>query len=495
MKKIITVLMSIMIILAVPSLETSAVDSVSVISGYYKNGNVCVFMDLNNDNNLINGKYNIINNNILSDSPDVYPTKFSEIDSTVNYVFLIDVSTSMPYYKEQIGRIADSLLKNEKCRVNVSVATFGEKFTLVMHGLDNTGQIMSVVNGLDYTEEATDISGGLSDAFDYISDHEMKEKEVYEIILITDGIPYYEGDNTEENISKANNLLKEKIVSTPEVIVHSVCFGNWDEDIFRAVSFGTGMHESVSSENTPEQIGKSISEFTDNLYFISMKDPINLYSERISVSFFSFYNHQVYDLDNIRNYDQIDFEFLPFGEEIESLPISSLEEKTEEESSEILVNSELSEKTVPLSTTNDQKENQPIIILIIAGCGALILIMVLVFILVRKARSRNSEAKSRSAAIRMSVEIISGKYLTNKKVLFLDRELLIGTSKNCDLVFEDEVMTQKNTRIYIQDRIIFIEDLNETPNTYLEGMKLFSPNRLRSGNEINIGNTVFKLLF
>lgn len=495
MKKIITVLMSILIILAVPSLETSAVDSVSVISGYYKNGNVCVFMDLNNDNNLINGKYNIINNNIISDSPDVYPTRFSEMDSTVNYVFLIDVSTSMPYYKEQIGRIADSLLKNEKCRINASVATFGEKFTLVKHGLNNAEKIIAVVNGLDYTEEATDISGGLSDAFDYISDHEMKENEVYEIILITDGIPYYENDNTEENISKVNNLLKEKIVSTPEVIVHSVCFGNWDEDIFKAVSLGTGLHESVSSENTPEQIGGSISEFTDNLYFISMKNPINLYSERISVSFFSFYNHQVCDLENLRNYDQIDFDFLPFGEEVDSLPTSSPEEKSDEESSEILVSSELSEETEPLSTTTEQKVNQTIIILIISGCGALIFIMVLVLILVRKGRSRNSEEKNRSTAIRVSVEIISGKYLTNKKVLFLDRELFIGTSKDCDLVFDDEAMTQKNTRIYIQDRIIYIEDLNETPNTYLEGMKLFSPNRLRSGNEINIGNTIFKLLF
>ena len=55
------------------------------------------------------------------------------------------------------------------------------------------------------------------------------------------------------------------------------------------------------------------------------------------------------------------------------------------------------------------------------------------------------------------------------------------------------VRLQEN--IYLADHIVWIEDVGAPEGVYLGGMRLYNANRLRSGDEISIGDTRFQLKF
>lgn len=95
----------------------------------------------------------------------------------------------------------------------------------------------------------------------------------------------------------------------------------------------------------------------------------------------------------------------------------------------------------------------------------------------------------------MKPELLYGSAHCSSAELQLYDQLIIGTASDCDIVVEDTVASPHNTRVFIEGGVIYIEDLNENSCTYLGGMKIFSKNRLRSGEEIIVGDTSFKLRF
>ena len=81
------------------------------------------------------------------------------------------------------------------------------------------------------------------------------------------------------------------------------------------------------------------------------------------------------------------------------------------------------------------------------------------------------------------------------RIFYLRDQLLIGTGKQCNVVIRDSAAAPVNTRIFTQDQMVYIEDMGSPLGTALNGMRLFTPNRLRSEDEITVGNTVLRVLF
>ena len=96
----------------------------------------------------------------------------------------------------------------------------------------------------------------------------------------------------------------------------------------------------------------------------------------------------------------------------------------------------------------------------------------------------------------MKLDVVSGNCKNkNDRVVFRD-EVIIGRSSSCDIVFEDESVAPQNSRIFLQDNLIYIENISDEKGvTCLGGMKIYAPNRLRSGDEISVGNVKFVLRF
>ena len=94
----------------------------------------------------------------------------------------------------------------------------------------------------------------------------------------------------------------------------------------------------------------------------------------------------------------------------------------------------------------------------------------------------------------LRLEEIEGAFANKDADLTLQQELVIGSDPvQCDIVFSQNDVSPRHARIYRQDDRIYIEDLGSERGTYLDGMRLFSRNVLRNGDEISVGNAGFTI--
>jgi len=140
---------------------------------------------------------------------------------------------------------------------------------------------------------------------------------------------------------------------------------------------------------------------------------------------------------------------------------------------------------VPVDPPAPDCPDKMLYIICAAGAG-LILLVVAVVVLARRSRIR-------SASVRMRFEVVAGS-AKMKKEYYLAQEILIGSGRNCDIVLcADESCA--NARIFKQGQLIYVEDMGSAGGTLLNGMRIFSSNRLRSGDEITVGTTTLRVLF
>ena len=95
-----------------------------------------------------------------------------------------------------------------------------------------------------------------------------------------------------------------------------------------------------------------------------------------------------------------------------------------------------------------------------------------------------------AGAVCIRFEVERGRCLTRERSLYLVQDLIIGRSQECDLVFDEPDINDRNSRIIMQNGEIYLEDLDSTKGTAIGGMRIYAPNRLRSGDVITIGKTV-----
>lgn len=98
-------------------------------------------------------------------------------------------------------------------------------------------------------------------------------------------------------------------------------------------------------------------------------------------------------------------------------------------------------------------------------------------------------------AIPLKLELLNGQAVTRQTDFYLKDWLLIGSDKSCDLVLDDPEVAPRNSRIFFREGYLYIEDLGSPAGTALGGMRLHAPNRLRSGDEISIGDVLFRFTF
>lgn len=107
-----------------------------------------------------------------------------------------------------------------------------------------------------------------------------------------------------------------------------------------------------------------------------------------------------------------------------------------------------------------------------------------------KSGNRSPKTPPPPGSVCIHIQVERGHCLTRDRNLYLVRELIIGRSHECDLVFDEPEVADRNSRIAIQDGNICIEDLGSPKGTSIGGMRIYAPNRLRSGDVITIGTAV-----
>jgi hypothetical protein len=67
--------------------------------------------------------------------------------------------------------------------------------------------------------------------------------------------------------------------------------------------------------------------------------------------------------------------------------------------------------------------------------------------------------------------------------------LVIGRALACDITIEDSYASGRHARLYDRDGHVYIEDLNSTNGTYVNGSRLSTQQLLRPHDRVRIGDT------
>lgn len=440
------------------------------------------------------------------------PKPFNDTGAAVHYLLLVDTSSSMSKYAYHLSAFAQSLLKNGS-NLDVSIATMGTDFRVAATDLTTWNEVQSVLRRLNYQNDGSDICGGTAKALEYLGEKTCRAGDVSSLVVITDGEPWYTNSQAvelerEEQAAKAAVSMME---AYPEIIVNTLCFQNWEENAFAALSSGKGLHLSANTATDAGKIGTAFSDYMDSLYTVTF--PLKGYegTEMIEGSVQLAVENSWFSLGRIRNVDMHpalesgDAIALPPVDESEEAPTQGTEstEPTEtaeatEPATETTIPADTVQESTAMDTTPpaeaqaDGAEGNPVSLLmvgmVIAIAATVAAVLVIAGILAKK-------KKAEEFSIRMRMEILCGEAVSKKEIYYLTNELLIGTGKQCDIVIRDPNAASVNTRIFKQGQMIYIEDMGSPQGTVLNGMRIFSSNRLRSEDEITIGSTVLRVLF
>jgi pSer/pThr/pTyr-binding forkhead associated (FHA) protein len=104
----------------------------------------------------------------------------------------------------------------------------------------------------------------------------------------------------------------------------------------------------------------------------------------------------------------------------------------------------------------------------------------------RQQGTRISTQKKPGIAI--LVKILQG---IESQRLFSQNEIMIGRDTHCDLAMMDETMSAHHARLVHHHGQWWLEDLNSTNGTFLNGERLNTPAVIITGDEFKCGNTFF----
>ena len=485
--------------------------SVTVVSGYYLNDTLYSFIKKNTDEPLSGMEFNLQIDGYSSGKGVVFNSVVVS-KTPASYMLLIDLSTSMPSYRDRVSSFAEALLQSEKTDTKISVASFGERFEVVAKDLTKTDEFMATVDGLEYNQNATDICGGVNKALKYLSNEERKEGELVNLVLITDGVPYLPDslENHQQILEKSAKKTQQLLSKTSDVVVHSLGFSTWDSTTRDAVSTGSGLHLMAYNAYEAQSAAAEIAGFSDSLsplYF-----PVNISNKTLRFNSnlqIKFTNRQA--VESVKEKSIVNLNALykknsgkeynsqtiigngETGEKLkptEEETISATEPATENETTEATEKASKKSKKNPKKKTVDNQF--PVKIIIVSAIGLIALLSIIIPIVIK---SRKKSRRISNIKIEMKLEVIKGKCKNSKNVIVLYDELIVGRRSSCDIVFSDKSVAAQNTRIYIENDMVYIENIGSEVNTAIGGMKIYSPNRLRSGDEISVGNVMFKLLF
>ncbi|HEY0882092.1 MAG TPA: GGDEF domain-containing protein, partial [Archangium sp.] len=101
----------------------------------------------------------------------------------------------------------------------------------------------------------------------------------------------------------------------------------------------------------------------------------------------------------------------------------------------------------------------------------------------------SERAVSRAAAL----VLIHGEDL-GRKFDLTNPETMIGRSSKCDIQVDQDSVSRNHARLRVDGSKIVVEDLGSTNGTLVNDEAIEEPHRLRNGDLVKIGRTIFKFI-
>ncbi len=68
--------------------------------------------------------------------------------------------------------------------------------------------------------------------------------------------------------------------------------------------------------------------------------------------------------------------------------------------------------------------------------------------------------------------------------------IVLGREETCDIIIQDAEASRRHSRITWEDNDFFLSDMNSTNGTFINGMQIIAPTRLKPGDSIGVGQTL-----
>ena len=434
-------------------------------------------------------------------------TQVSDSGTPVSYLLLVDRSNSMGGLSWNVTSFAKRLVRED---AHFSLATFGVDFQLVDTGGGTGDELLTALGGISYDEGGTDLPTAVVAAMDHLESLDRSSGELVNLVILTDGV-------TEEvEDGEALEMARYRVAEDPSVLVHTVGLATGREVSQEALnalaSLGTGTHTVVGSGGvSADAAARAVVQDVGGLWTAAF--PVTSQGER----FFSDASLCLFPAGAKEPSLRLAIPDAPLlaGGEDTAPPDREVPAPTSGRETPAQTDGPAPTETVPAESPPAETDSLPESdggsgvggaapagdaacvdpAWIAGGAGLVVAVLAAVLLLVRRCRRTDPGEDVPPGAVRLQLEVMEGRCGQDGQELYLNGTLTIGRDKRCDLRFRERSLPPLAGRICLRDGFLFLEELDPQCETLLEGMRLYGPSRLRSGDVISMGPVRFLFRF
>lgn len=396
--------------------------------------------------------------------------------SPVSYLLMVDASTSMPGFQEDVVGFAESLVEHSGENTRFTLATFGDGFQVIGEDVAPE-EVPEQLAGLQYSEPITQLHSAIGQALDYFEGLSRQGNELRSLVVLTDAVEY-----DPQGGIPYDTLLER--MERSDVMLHAIGFGDDRAALDRLnqlVQASDGSQWEIGEACTADQAADQLVEYNGRLFVLGfdLSGYVSDGEEQpLSLVFSS------------------GAELVGQAESQVALPVSQ-DPGTEPEPDS---GSELpapepggGAPAAQPEAPEEQPENSALPLAI--GIGAAVLVVILAAVVLSRRKKPEEVPQPAPAGIYMRLEVVRGAQRTERTEFTLRDELHIGRDPACDIAFDDETLSLRNSRVFLDQGAVYLEDLQSQNGTRVNGTPVYAPVRLRSGDEISVGSASFRLKF
>lgn len=430
-------------------------------------------------------------------------TRVSDSGTPVSYLLLVDRSNSMGGISWNVTSFAKRLVRED---AHFSLAAFGVDFQLVDTGGGTGDELLAALGDISYDEGGTDLPTAVVAAMDHLESLERSPGELVNLVILTDGV-------TEEvEDGEALEMARYRVAEDPSVLVHTVGLATGREvsqDALDALaSLGTGTHTVVGSGGvSADAAARAVAQDVGGLWTAAFS--VTAQGER----FFSDASLCLFPAGAKEPSLRLAIPDAPLlaGGEDTAPPDREVPAPTSGGETPAQTDGPAPTETVPAESSPAETDSLPESaggnaapagdaarvdpVRIAGGAGLAVAVLAAVLLLIRRFRRQDLGEDIPHGAIRLQLEVLEGRCDQAGQELYLTGTLTIGRDKRCDLRFRERTLPPQAGLICLRDGFLFLEALDPRCETLLEGMRLYGPSRLRSGDVISMGPVRFLFRF
>ena len=407
----------------------------------------------------------------------------------VTWMLLVDNSNSMPPFREEAVDFARELAAGSGENTRFLLASFGDSFSLLAEDV-SADQLAEALAAIPMDETVTRLHSSIQQALDAFETIPRTGNELRGLIVLSDAVAYDPGASVsyEELLERVNGS---------DVMLHSVGFGTDVaalESLAALTEASGGLHQVVGEDRTAAEAAGALAEATGDLYVtgfaLSGRAP-DEGREQVSVTFTS--GGELL----CRGTAEVDFS--ASGGEGEPAPQETPAPETglpPASNSAGQGNAQAFDESAP----DAQSGGNPAVLAVGLGAAAVLAAAVIAAVCLRRKRTPVPAAApppepQGDAGIYLRLEVLQGAETGQIRELTLSRELVAGRDPDCGIPLADSSVSRHHCRIFLANDVVYIEDLGSQNGTSVNGIRLEMARALRSGDTIQVGETVFQLKF